>query len=132
MLWLLLFISVQADSVQADISGTWKIREPAVFETAFETCHLRNVVAHVTQLGDAVTGSYEALVSCFDPNWPDHEWRRRVGTLSGTVQGEEFSLTIDDALLVLSGTTDGTVMSGTVETGDASPDWAWSAGRVRH
>jgi len=132
MLWLLLFFSVSADSVQADVSGTWKVREPAVFETAFETCRLRSVIAHVTQTVDVISGSYEALVSCGDPHWPDDEWRKRVGTLTGTLQGDAISFTIDDALLVLQGTTDGNVMSGTAESGDPSREWVGNASRVRH
>lgn len=126
MFWLLLVVSVQAD-----FSGTWKVREPAIFESAFETCRFRGVVAHVNQSGNDVTGSYEGLVSCSDPHWPEDEWRKRVGTLAGTVEGDAISITIDDAILELQGTLDGNVISGSVTGADATA-WRWSAGRVLH
>lgn len=126
MLWLLLVLTAGAD-----LSGTWKVREPVVVETPYEICRFRNAVAYVSHEHDRVTGTYEALVNCDDPHWPDDEWRRRIGTLEGTVDGRSVTFTIDDALLVLRGTTDGSTISGFVESGSGGSPLPWSARRLR-
>ncbi len=127
MLWLLLFFSAGAD-----LSGTWKVREPVVIETSFEVCRFRNVVAYVSHDREQVTGTYEALVSCNDPHWPEDEWRKRIGTLQGSVTGQVVTLSIDDALLVLEGRTDGGSISGFVDRGGTGPGFSWSARRLGH
>lgn len=114
------------------VSGSWKVREPFQIEVDGQVCAVRGAVAHLTQTGDVLSGTYEAHFACWSPYAPQIEWSPRHGQIVGRLDGTDFTAQLfvgDPFPIRLEGSIEGSALEGSFKLGDFA-EGAWSAARI--